>query len=236
MSDPDSLREQITDLRREQSGAEDREAAVRDVLQTIARSTFNLEVVLQTVIDQAVRLCHADHGNIARLEDDAYRVAAFTRFDPEYESLVRERVYLPERGTAVGRTVLERRVVHIVDVLDDPEYSLTALQKAGGYRTVLGVPMLREGAAMGAIVVGRKDVAPFSKAEIQLVETFADYVVIAIENVRLFQTVERQRTELARFVPQVASLLSSQEGEQLLASIHRFLGGQRVTRSFVAFE
>ena len=125
--------------------AREREAAVRDVVQTIAQSTFDLEVVLQTVIDRAVGLCRAENGNIARREGDMYRVGAFSSFTPDYERLVRERVYAPERGSAIGRTVLERRVVHIVDVLDDPEYSLTALRRAGGYRTVLGVPMLREG-------------------------------------------------------------------------------------------
>ena len=216
-----ALREQIAELHREQQSAEEREAAVRDVIQTIAQSTFNLEAVLQTVIDRAVHLSHADHGNIARREGDVYRVAAFTSFVPEYEHLVRERVYPPERGSVIGRTVLEQRVVHIVDVLDDPEYSLAAIQRAGNYRTVLGVPMLREGVPIGAIAVGRTEVRPFSDAEIRLVETFADYVVIAIENVRLFQTVERQRTELARFAPQVANLLSSDEGEQLLAGHRR---------------
>jgi class 3 adenylate cyclase len=216
-----ALREQIAELRSEQQSAEERAAAVRDVIQTIAQSTFNLEAVLQTVIDRAVHLSHADHGNIARREGDVYRVAAFTSFMPEYEHLVRERVYAPERGSVIGRTVLEQRVVHIVDVLDDPEYSLAAIQRAGDYRTVLGVPMLREGVPIGAIAVGRTEVRPFSEAEIRLVETFADYVVIAIENVRLFQTVERQRTELARFAPQVADLLSSDEGEQLLAGHRR---------------
>jgi class 3 adenylate cyclase len=221
MSKADALRDQIADLLREQRSAEAREAAVRDVIQTIAQSTFDLDAVLQTVIDRAVHLCDADHGNIARREGDVYRVAAFTSFKPEYEQLVREREYPPERGSVIGRTALERRVVHIVDVLDDPEYSLATIQRVGDYRTVLGVPMLREGAPIGVLAVGRTEVQPFSEPEIRLLETFADYVVIAIENVRLFQTVERQRTELARFAPQVANLLSSDEGEQLLAGHRR---------------
>src|SRR5215468_3753053 len=106
--------------------AEEREAAIRDVVQTIARSTFDLDAVLQTVIDQAVRLCRADNGNIAqRVGDvDEYRVTAFTSMLPEYERLVRERVYRPERGSIVGRAILEQQVVHIVDVLDDPDYVL----------------------------------------------------------------------------------------------------------------
>jgi class 3 adenylate cyclase len=216
-----NARNDIAQLRLELQSAEEREAAVRDVIQTIARSTFDLEVVLQTVIDRATRLCHADNGNIARLVGDVYRVAACSSFAPEYERLVRERVYVPERGSVIGRTLLERKPVHIVDVLADPEYLLTDLQEAGGYRTVFGVPMLRQGVPIGAIAVGRNEVRPFSEAEIGLVQTFADEVVVAIENVRLFQTVERQRTELARFAPHVASLLSSDEGEQLLAGHRR---------------
>jgi class 3 adenylate cyclase len=219
-SDDGALREQIVDLRRDLKSAEDREAAVRDVIQTIAHSTFDLGAVLQTVIDRAVHLCRADNGNIARQDGDVYRVAAFTSMNPEYERLARERVYEPERGSVIGRTLLERRVVHILDVLDDPEYALRTLQQAAGYRTALAAPMLREGVPIGAIAVARNEVRPFSDAEIRLIETFADHVVVAIENVRLYQTVEQQRTELARFAPQVADLLSSDEGERLLAG-HR---------------
>ena len=219
----DARNEDPAELRRERERTEEREAAVRDVIQTIARTTFDLDAVLQTVIDRAVRLCSADNGNIARRvgEKDEYRVAAFTSMVPEYERLVRERIYRPERGTILGRAILEQRVVHIVDVLEDPDYILLELQKIGGYRSALSAPMMREGVPIGAIAVARNEVRPFSAAEIRLIETFADFVVIAIENVRLFQTVERQRTELARFAPQVADLLSSGEGEQLLAGHRR---------------
>jgi class 3 adenylate cyclase len=219
-SDADA-RDQLADLQRELQQAEARAAAVHDVIQTVAGSTFDLERVLQTVIDRAVLLCHADSGNIARRVGDVYRMAAFTSFGPEYERMVRAHVYEPERGSVIGRTVLERGVVHIVDVLEDPDYSLTKLQDAGGYRTALGVPMLKDGEPIGAIAVGRNMVKPFSEAEITLLQTFADQIVVAIENVRLFQTVERQRIELARFAPQVASLLSSDEGERLLAGHRR---------------
>ena len=212
------------------ASAEEREAAVHDVVQTIARTTFDLDAVLQTVIDRAVRLCGADNGNIARRVDDKdeYRVAAFTSMVPEYERLVRERVYRPERGSILGRAILEKRVVHIPDVLEDPDYTLVELQEIGGYRSALSVPMMREGVPIGAIAVARNVVRPFTDSEIRLIETFADFVVIAVENVRLFQTVERQRIELARFAPQAADLLSSNEGEQLLAA-HR----QEITALFL---
>jgi class 3 adenylate cyclase len=212
---------ELAELRRELQSSELREAAVRAVAQTIAQSSFDLEVVLQTVIDRAVELCHAENGNIARQDGDVYRVVAFHAFSSEYEQLVREREYVPERGSIIGRTLLERRVVHIIDVLEDPDYELRELQKAGGFRTALAVPMLRDGAAVGAIAVARNEVRPFSDAEVRLLETFADHVVVAVENVRLFQTVERQRTELARFAPQVADLLSTDEGEQLLSGHRR---------------
>jgi class 3 adenylate cyclase len=218
-----ALREENAELLRERQRADAREAAVRDVIQTIARTTFDLDAVLQTIVDRATHLCDADTGNIARREGDVYRVVAFTGLSPDYERLVRERIYVPERGSMIGRALLERRVVHVRDVLDDPEYALGDIRQAGGFRTILSVPMLREGAEapIGAIGVARNEVRPFSDVEIRLVETFAGYAAIALENVRLFQTVERQRMELARFAPQVANLLSSDEGEQLLAGHRR---------------
>jgi class 3 adenylate cyclase len=222
-TDVRALREENAELRRERQRADAREAAVRDVIQTIARTTFDLDAVLQTVVDRATHLCDADSGNIARREGDVYRVVAFTGLSPDYERLVRERIYVPERGSMIGRALLERRVVQVRDVLDDPEYALSDIQQAGGLRTILSVPMLREGveAPIGAIGVARDEVRPFSDVEIRLVETFAGYAAIALENVRLFQTLERQRMELARFAPQVANLLSSDEGEQLLAGHRR---------------
>ena len=221
MNDADPLVAEVARLRLELDDAQEREAAIHDVIQAIARSPFDLDAVLQTVIDRAVRLCRADHGNIARVDGDVYRVAAFTSFAPEYERLVRQRDYAPERGSAIGRALLERRLVHIPDVLADPEYELVDLQTAGNYRTVLAAPMLRDRDVIGAIAVGRTDVRPFSDSESRLIETFANHVVVAMENVRLFRTVERQRSELARFAPQVADLLSSDEGEQLLAGHRR---------------
>src|SRR5687768_1393300 len=113
------LQEETTELQGELARAEEREAAVRDVIQTIARTAFDLDAVLQTVIDRAIGLTRADTGNIARREGDKdeYRVTAFKGMTPEYERIVRERIYRPERGSLLGRTVLEKRVVHIVDVL-----------------------------------------------------------------------------------------------------------------------
>src|SRR5262249_43750054 len=136
----------------------------------------------------------------------------------------------------IGRTVLEKRVVHLHDVLEDAEYALPELQRIAGFRTALGVPMMREGEPIGAIAVARNEVRPFSDAEIRLIETFADYVVIAIENVRLYQTVERQKAELARFAPQAADLLSSDAGGRLLAGHRREITALFLDlRGFTAF-
>lgn len=121
----------------------------------------------------------------------------------------------------MGRALLERGPVQILDVLADPEYTLTDVQRIVGFRTILGVPLLRDGEPIGVLSIWRKHVEAFTTSEITLLTTFADQAVLAIENVRLFETIDRQRTELARFVPQVAELLSSAEGEQLLAGHRR---------------
>src|SRR5215471_18509176 len=120
VDDAASVPEEVAVLRRELKRGAEREAAVRDVIQAIARTTFDLDAVLQTVIDRAVELCRADNGNIARRDGEVYRVVAFTRFAPNFELLVRERIYMPERGSIIGRALLEGRPVQILDVLGDP--------------------------------------------------------------------------------------------------------------------
>jgi len=127
----------------------------------------------------------------------------------------------PDRGSAMGRAMLERAPIQIVDVLADPEYQLADAQRLAGFRTILGVPMFRDAEPIGVLSVWRRHVQAFSASEISLLTTFADQAVLAIENVRLFETIDRQRTELARFAPQAAELLSSAEGEQLLAGHRR---------------
>jgi class 3 adenylate cyclase len=215
---------QITNLFAEMREALERESAVSQVLQTISRSAFDLDQVLQTVIERAVELSHADFGNILRLDEARtfYQVVAHHgEVDPAYWELVTHTPYKPDRGTLIGRTLLELRPVHIVDILEDPEYRFWEAQKSGGYRTILGVPMLHDGFPIGIFVVWRREVKPFTEREISLLTTFADQAALAMGNVSLFQTVERQRTELARFAPQVASLLTDAEGQRLLAGHRR---------------
>ena len=215
--------DELERLRRELDEAVERESAVREVLSTISRSSFDLDRLLQTVIESAVRLSKAESGDILRLDERSggYRQIAQHGLAPDFWELLRAAEFRPERGTLVGRTLIERRPVHIEDVLLDSEYRLWEAQRVGGFRTILGVPMLRDGFPIGVMVLYRLVVAPFSDREISLLTTFADQAVLAIEQVRLFQTAERQRAELARFAPEVASLLSSGDAEQLLAGHRR---------------
>jgi len=215
----------------------ERETAVGNVLQSISRSTFDLDHVLQTVIDSATRLSHAEEGNIVREENGRFRMAAYTEGVPaNFREIIDQLTFKPERGTITGRVLMERGPVQIVDILADAEYAHPEAQQASGFRSVLAVPLLREGIPIGVLIVWRLQVQPFTDAEIGLLQTFADQAAIAIENARLFDTVERQRTELARFAPQVAGLLTSAEGEQLLAGHRREISAMFCDlRGFTAF-
>jgi class 3 adenylate cyclase len=194
-------------------------------LAAIARSRFDLDEVLQAVVEEARRLCDASSADIAVREGSAFRMRAFTGFSPAFEELARGRVHVPDRESVVGRALLEGRVVHIEDVLADP--SLTPgtaddeARRAGSIRTDLGVPIRYEGQVIGIIAAARNDVRPFSERELALVQQFADQAAVAINLAGLFATIERQRTELARYAPQAAELLSSAEGEQLLTGHRR---------------
>ena len=199
-------------------------AALGQVIRAVSSSGFVLEDVLQTIITSAVELSHADFGNVLRHDEEAnvYRVIAYHGdVKPAYWALVTETLYRPDRGSMIGRTLVERRPVQIVDVLEDTEYTAWDVQKAGGYRTIMGVPMMRGEDVVGLFVLWRNRVEPFTEQQISMLSTFADQAVLAIDNLRLFQTIEQQRSELARYAPQAAALISSEGGEQLLAGHRR---------------
>jgi GAF domain-containing protein len=202
------------------------QTATADVLKVISRSTFDLRTVLKTLIESAARLCDADKGNITRAKDGVfYRAAESVGYSREFIDHLKDKPIESDRGSATGRALYEARVIHIPDVKADPEYTLVEAQKLGDYRTVLAVPMLREGVALGVLTLTRSDVRPFSDKQIELVTTFADQAAIAIENVRLFESVEARTRELAESLEDLRTTQDRLVQTQKLASLGQLTAG-----------
>jgi signal transduction histidine kinase len=201
------------------------QTATADVLKAISRSTFDLQTVLDTLLESAVRLCEARLGALFRLEGDLLHVAAHHNFDERQRKLLLAKYPMPpNRGHMSGRAVLTGTAIQIPDILADNDYR-SAEAKEAGFRSLLGVPLLRNGQAIGSIVIFRIEVGPFIEKQLELIQTFADQAVIAIENVRLFDEVQARTRELAASLENLRTTQDRLVQTQKLASLGQLTAG-----------
>ena len=200
---PGVVKEPLAALSRELKEAREQQAATDEVLSIMRRSPADAQPVFDAIVHSATRICEAMFSVVYLYDGDHLRIAATKNFTLEAALQLNESQQLkrPDRSHLGGRAVLDRAVVHIPDVLEDPEYS-RELALAGGWRAVLAVPLHRDGKAMGAITVAKAAPTPFSDRQVQLLKTFADQAVIAIGNVRLFETEQRRTRELSELLEQ----------------------------------
>jgi signal transduction histidine kinase len=188
------------------------QTATADVLKVISRSTFDLQTVLDTLVESAARLCEAHMVSIVRLKDSVYRHAASYGLPPEVHAQMLTFQLERDPRSVAGRVALEGKPVQILDVQTEPDYNVAAIRKAGAH-TILGVPLLREGIPIGVLVLMRRMVRPFTDKQIDLVTTFADQAVIAIENVRLFDEIQDKNRQLQLASENKSQFLSSMSHE-----------------------
>jgi signal transduction histidine kinase len=215
------LRQRTDDL----SESLQQQTATADVLKVISRSTFDLHTVLDTLTESATKLCAGDKGVIFLRDGDFLRMRANYGYSPEAVQYALEHPMMVNRGSTTGRAALGSKAVHIPDILADPEYTLSDYQKVFGYRTVLSVPLLRDGSTIGIFSLVRHEVNPFTDKQIELVSIFADQAVIAIGNVRLFEEVQARTRELAKSLEELRTTQDRLVQTQKLALLGQLTAG-----------
>jgi adenylate cyclase len=225
---------EVARLTRELNEAREQQTTTSEILGVISRSNFSLQPILQSVVNTAMRLCRAEQAVIYRQEQGIYRFDAGHSTVPDYLDIEKRMVIAPDKATVVGRAALTRQVARIDDAWNDPLYEKKRDAKIGGVRSMIGVPLLREGEPIGVIALARNRVEPFTDREIDLVTTFADQAVIAIENTRLLnelrertEQVEAQSQELVTLNQQLEQRVTDQVGEiERMGRLRRFLPPQ----------